>query len=149
MGSHDPFKRLEHKLWPKEGLGIKLAVWLLTIKSRESPWFPCMQVACNILLEKALDMGYNFALDLISIEGLHTKLSRPKIAKVPNLKISGLPFGSLETKWHLGAGPLAKHRVYYKGEGGGFPQIRTVLNLVSLCSPMVHPCTKVLQLHTN
>jgi len=25
MGSHDPFGHLKHKLWPKEGLGIKLA----------------------------------------------------------------------------------------------------------------------------
>jgi len=28
--------------------------------------------------------------------------------------------GSPGTKWHLGAGPVAKHRVYYKGEGDGF-----------------------------
>jgi len=26
MGSHDPFKYLKHKLWPKEGLGIKLLI---------------------------------------------------------------------------------------------------------------------------
>jgi hypothetical protein len=37
MGSHDPFKYLKHKLWPKEGSGVKLLIWLLTTKSRESP----------------------------------------------------------------------------------------------------------------
>jgi len=26
MGSHDPFGHLKHKLWPKEGPGVKLAV---------------------------------------------------------------------------------------------------------------------------
>jgi hypothetical protein len=26
MGSHDPFEQLKHKLWPKEGLGIELAI---------------------------------------------------------------------------------------------------------------------------
>jgi hypothetical protein len=57
-----------------------------------------MQVPYDISLEKTLDKGYNFALDLISIEGLHTKLSGPKVAKVPTLRISGLPFGSFKTK---------------------------------------------------
>ncbi len=40
---------------------------------------------------------------------------------VPTLGISRLPLGSLETKWHLGVGHVAKHIVHYKGEGGGFP----------------------------
>ncbi len=47
---------------------------------------------------KDLNEGYNFALDLISIRGLHTKLWAPKIAGVPTLGILGLPFGSPETK---------------------------------------------------
>jgi hypothetical protein len=42
MGLHDPFKHLKHKLWPKEGPEIKLAIWLPTTKSRESPQFPCV-----------------------------------------------------------------------------------------------------------
>jgi hypothetical protein len=37
---------------------------------------------------------------------------------------------------------MAKHREYYKGEGGGFPQVQAMLNLVSMCLPMVHLCTK-------
>jgi hypothetical protein len=40
---------------------------------------------------KACDENYNFALNLIAIEGLHIKLWGPKIAKVPTLGISGLP----------------------------------------------------------
>jgi len=49
----------------------------------------------------------------------------------------------------LGASPVARHKVYYKGEGGGFPQVQVVVNLVSPCLPVVRLCTKVLQLHTD
>jgi len=51
MGSNDPFRDFKHKLWPKKGLGVKFAIWLLTIKSHESPWFPYVQVACDIPLK--------------------------------------------------------------------------------------------------
>jgi hypothetical protein len=36
---------------------------------------------------KALDEGYNFALDFIPIESFHTKLWVSKVAKVPNLGV--------------------------------------------------------------
>jgi hypothetical protein len=36
--------------------------------------------------------------------------------KTPNL-------GVLGRKWHLDVTPMANHIKYYKGEGGGFPQI--------------------------
>jgi len=39
MGSHCSFGHLKHKLWPKERPRVKLLVWLLTRKSRESTWF--------------------------------------------------------------------------------------------------------------
>jgi hypothetical protein len=38
------------------------------------------------------------------------RLWAPKVAKVPILGISELPLGSLETKWHLGASPMARHK---------------------------------------
>jgi hypothetical protein len=55
---------------------------------------------------KALDEGYNFALDLISIWRLHTKLWRLKVAKVLTLAILGLPLGSPGIKKPFGCGPL-------------------------------------------
>jgi hypothetical protein len=58
---------------------------------------------------KALDEGYNFASDLISITGLHAKLWRTKIAEVSTLVISGLPLGSLGTKGHLDVGLVGNH----------------------------------------
>ncbi len=95
--------------------------------------------------QKALDEGYDFALDLISIGGLHAKLWASKVAGVPILgisRISRLPSGSPGTKCHLGVGLVARHRVYYKGKGGGFPQVRVMASLVSLCLFMVRLCTK-------
>jgi len=47
---------------------------------------------------KYLDKGYNFALDLISIRGLHAKLWALKVAKVSVVGILELPLGSHGTK---------------------------------------------------
>jgi hypothetical protein len=58
------------------------------------------------------------------------------------VRILGLPLGSPRTKWHLDAGPVARHIVYYKKEGGGFPQVQAVVSLVSPNLPMVRPNTK-------
>ncbi len=71
---------------------------------------------------KALDEGYNFALDHIAIGGPHKKLCALKVAGVPVGGISGLPHGSPGTKSHLDVAFVESHRVYYKGEGGGFPK---------------------------
>jgi hypothetical protein len=98
---------------------------------------------------KTINEGYNFFLDLISIGVLHAKLWALKNTRVLTLRILGLPSGSPETKWHLGVGPVASHRVYYKREGGGFPQVQVVMSFVSLCLLMVRPCIEVLWLCTN
>jgi len=84
---------------------------------------------------KALDESYNFALDRISIKGLLAKLWGSKVAGVPVDGISGLPFGSPGKKSHLDVASVESYRVYYKGEGGGFPQVRAVVSLVYLCCP--------------
>jgi hypothetical protein len=63
----------------------------------------------------------------------------------PTLKILGLPFGSPETKCHLDVGLVERHRVYYKGEGDGFPQVWAVVSLVSPSLPMVRVSTKSAQ----
>ncbi len=56
--------------------------------------------------------------------------------------------GSPGTKCHLGAGLVARHIVYYKGEGDGFPQVRAVMSLVSSSLLMTHSSTNnVLVMH--
>ncbi len=56
--------------------------------------------------------------------------------------ILGFPLGSTRTKCHLDVGPMAIHRLCYKGEGGSFPQVRPVVNLVSRRLLMVSLSTK-------
>ncbi len=51
-------------------------------------------------------------------------------------------FGTPRTKCHLDVGHVANHKVYYKGEGGGFPQVRAMVNLVNPSLLVVHPSTK-------
>jgi hypothetical protein len=80
-------------------------------------------------------------LNLISIEGLHAKSWRPKI--------TGVPLGSLGTKNHLDVGLVERRKVYYKGEGGGFPQVQVVVSLVSPSRPWFVLAPKVFQLRTN
>jgi hypothetical protein len=46
------------------------------------------------------------------------------------------------TKLHLGVGPMVRHRVYYKGEGGGFPQVRAMMSLVNPSLFVARLCTK-------
>jgi hypothetical protein len=138
MGLHDPFGHLKHKLWPKEG-SLKIRNRLDFLACR---W-------CATYHWKDLDEGYNFSLDLISIRCLHTKLWAPKVAKVPTLGILGLPLGNPGTKWHLGASRVTRHKVYYKGEGGGFPQVWAVVSLASSCLLVACPCTKMFELSFN
>jgi len=43
---------------------------------------------------------------------------------------------------------MASPKEYYKGQGGGFPQVWAVVNIVNLCMHVVRPCTKnVLIMH--
>jgi len=104
MGLHDPFGHLQTKLCPKEGSGVKLAIWFSTTKSWESTRFRCVQVACNTSLERSwwrLQLCFG---DLILIRGLHAKLWGPKVTEAPTW-----------VKSHLDVGPVGNHNVYYKG----------------------------------
>jgi hypothetical protein len=51
MASHESFGHLQPKLWTKEGLGVKLAVWLPTTKSQESTHSWRALGECNTTLE--------------------------------------------------------------------------------------------------
>jgi len=53
------------------------------------------------------------------------------------------------TKSHLDVSPVKKCRVYYKGEGGSFPQVQAVVSLVCPYYQWLILAPKVLQLCTN
>jgi hypothetical protein len=87
MNLCDPFGLLKHKLWLKVGNRPDS----LTCRWRATYCW------------KVLDEGYNFAYNLTSIKGLHTKLWASKVMGVLILGIlilgiSRLPLGSPGTK---------------------------------------------------
>jgi hypothetical protein len=141
MGLHDPFGHMNHKLWPKEGLGIKLAIWLLTIKSLESTQFPYTQVTCDTSLktfQQGLQLCFRPHPDHSSAHKVITQQSRES-SNFSNFKT---PIWESETKSHLDVGLVERHIIYYKGGGGGFPQVRAVVSLVNPSLPVAPPSTK-------
>jgi hypothetical protein len=56
--------------------------------------------------------------------------------------VSGLPLGSPGTKSHLDMAPMEWRKVYYMGEGGGFPRVWAVVSQVSPELLMACPSTK-------
>jgi hypothetical protein len=68
--------------------------------------------------------------------------SQPTLFQEP---YSGVP----GKKSHLNVSSVASHIVSYKGEGGGFPQVQAVVNLVCPCCSWLVLTRKVLQLCTN
>jgi hypothetical protein len=91
---------------------------------------------------KVLEENYNFALNLIPIEGLNKEFWSCKVPRVQTRTVSGLLLGSPGTKNHSDVGDAERHTVYYMGEGDGFPQVRAVVSHVSLELPVACPSTK-------
>ncbi len=91
---------------------------------------------------KALKESYKFTSNLIPIGGLSKKLWMSKILGVQTQTVLGLPLGSLGTKSHLDVAPVVWRRVYYMGEGGGFPRVWAVVSQVSLELPVACSSTK-------
>jgi hypothetical protein len=73
----------------------------------------------------------------------------PKLRESHLARFRNSHSGILGEKSHLDVGSVASHRVYYKGEGGGFPQLRAVVSLVCPCCPWLILAPKVLQLCIN
>jgi hypothetical protein len=106
IGSHHPFGHLKHKLWSKERQGVKLTIWLPTIESQESTWFPCVQVACKMPLESSrwgLQLWYRPRLDQRSAQ----KVIVPQSCKSSILGNFGTPKWESRDKKSFGWG---RHR---------------------------------------
>jgi hypothetical protein len=98
---------------------------------------------------KALDESYNFSSDCIAIRGLLAKLWGSKVVGIPFGAISGLPLGSPGKNSHFDVTSVESCRIYYKGEGGGFPQVRAMVSLVCPCCSWFVLAPRVLQLCIN
>jgi hypothetical protein len=136
IGSHDPFGHLNISYGQRKGC-LNLEITL----SWKSPWFPYMQVACHIPLEsswRGIQLCFRPHLDKRFAKEVMGLQSRRNL----DFGNFGIPTWESQNKWHLGVGHLIRNKEYYKGEGGGFPQVQAMVNLVSLCLPMIHVCTK-------
>jgi hypothetical protein len=115
MGLHCSFGHLKHKLWLKEGPRVKLAVWLSTRKSRESTWFTCLKMACDISLERfrwGLQLCFRSNLDPRSARKVMGLQSRGN----PNLGNFGTHTWESRDKKPFGCGPCGE--VWSIVEGG-------------------------------
>jgi hypothetical protein len=105
-------------------------------KGRESNWQfdsrpleignPLKPCACRWSAthhRKALEESYKFSLNFILIGGLNKELWFCKVPGVQTGTISRLLLGSPRTKSNSDVGATERHREYYMGEGGGFPQV--------------------------
>jgi hypothetical protein len=121
--------------------------WTLTLSNELPLWDLESQMVQWVLyiVGKLSTKATTFVLDLIEIGGLHAKLRAPKVTKVLIVGIPKLPFGSPGIKCHLDVAPVERRKEYYKGEGGGFPQVRVVMSLVNLRLPVVRANTKSFQ----
>jgi hypothetical protein len=145
MALHVPLKHLEHKLCAKEKPGVKLVIWLPTTKSRESTRRRCVQVECNTPLESSqgeIQVCFRLHPDRRSERGVTSCQSPGSPNRDSFRTISGLPLGSPGTKSHLDVAPVEWRKVYYMGEGDGFPRVRAVVSQVSPELPVACPSTK-------
>jgi hypothetical protein len=141
MALHGPFGHLQHKLWPKEGPGVKLAVWLPTAKSQESTWPKCVQVECNTPLESSqgeLQLCFKPHPNRRSEQRVMVTQS----PRSPNWDSFGTPPWVSRDKSHSDVGAAERRIVYYMGEGGDFPRVRAVVCQVSPELPVTCPSTK-------
>jgi hypothetical protein len=79
---------------------------------------------------KALNESYNFGLEFVPIQVWVEELWSSKVPGLQLGTVSGLQLGSPGKKSHLDVALAESCIVYYMGEGGGFPRVRAVVNLV-------------------
>jgi hypothetical protein len=115
MASHWAFGHLQLKLWAKEGLGVKLAIWLPTTKSRESTFSRHPIRVCDMALKRSwrgLQLRFRPCCD----QTLQSGVMAVQSFGSPTGTISGLHFGSPGNLCHLNVASMASCREYYMGK---------------------------------
>jgi hypothetical protein len=125
--------------WQFDSRPLKVGNWPLPdvrFESATRPW-------------KALDESYNLSLDHVAIGFCNREIWASKVPRLEPRTVSRLQLESPEKNNHLNVASAASCKVYYKGEGGGFPQVRAVVSLVCPCCPWLVLAPRVFQLCTN
>jgi hypothetical protein len=127
MGSHCSFRHLKHKLWPKEGSGVKLPVGILTLDPKKSRIDPIYLVVDNVphIVGMLLMRAKTLPEITPQSEVCSQSYRAPKWRESPLAQFRNSHLGIPGEKNHLDVGSVASHKVYYKGEGGGLPKSRS------------------------
>jgi len=118
-------------------------------KSRESTRFTWLQTTCDIPLENLLTKATTLLHIAPRSEVYSQSYGVPKSQESRLARFRDSHSKVPGEKSHLDVGPVERYKIYYKGEGGGFPQVRAVVSLVCPCCSWLVLAPKVLQLCTN
>jgi hypothetical protein len=100
-------------------------------------------------VEKLSTRATTFLQTALRSEVCSQSYATPKLRESPLAGFRDSHAGVPGEKSHLDVGPVERSRVYYKGEGDGFPQVRAVVSLACPCCPWFVLAPKVLQLCIN
>jgi len=139
---------MKHKLWLKEGSGVKLPVDSRPKKIGNQPIYLASEGVQHIV-EKLSTRASTLLQTASRSEVCSQIYGVPKSRESQSTRFRDSHSGVMREKSHLDVGYVASHRVYYKGEGGGFPQVWAVVSLVCPFCPWLILAPKVLQLCTN
>jgi hypothetical protein len=117
-------------------------------KSRIDPIYSAAEGIRHIL-GKLLTIATTLLWTAFRSEACLQSYGAPKLWESQLVRFRDSHSGVSGEKSHLDVGSMASHRVYYKREGGGFPQVRAMVSRVCPCCPWLVLAPKVLQLCTN
>ncbi len=137
MSLNDPFGHLKHKLWQKKGKESKCQFYSRPLKVRNLlDFFLCRWHATYHW--KALDESYNSSQSEVCTQSFTT----PKSQESQLWECWDSHLGVPGQNAILDVGFMERHKVYYKGEGGGLPQVWAMVNLMSPSLPVARPNNK-------
>jgi len=140
MVLHEPFGHLQHKLWQKEGLGVELAIWLPTTKSRKSTWPWCVQVKCDTSLESSQG-ELQVCFRPHPNRRCEQNVMNSQSPESSNRDSFGTPWESRDKKPFGCKCRGITQKILYGGRWW-LPWVQAVVNLVSLELPVACPNTK-------
>jgi len=123
----------------------------LTLDQKKSGIDPIYLAVDNVrhTVEKLSTRATNLLHTALRFEVYSQSYGAPKSQESPLAQFRDFRSGVPGEKSHLDVGPVERCKVYYKGEGGGFPQVRAMVSFVCLCCPWLILAPKVLQLCIN
>jgi len=123
------------------GSGIKLVIWLLTIKNKELTQFPSMQGECEILLER-FRQGLQLCFWLHLKPRFAHKVMGPQSHRSFNFRNFGTPIWESRDKMPFGCGPRGEAQSILQRGRWWLPPSLGYGESCESELPVAHPSTK-------